>query len=88
MYYDVTDFSRQILSNVGSGTVERYFILTRNVIYFRGTNATFEERMDALYDDSAAFGAACAAISTIMFVLCMLMVDVLNLAASRQESRS
>ncbi|EGI64783.1 PREDICTED: multidrug resistance protein homolog 49-like isoform X1 [Acromyrmex echinatior] len=50
-------------------------------------NATDEERMDALYDDSVAFGASCAAISAIMFVLSMLMVDVLNIAASRQISR-
>ncbi|KAG5315957.1 MDR49 protein, partial [Acromyrmex insinuator] len=50
-------------------------------------NATDEERMDALYDDSVAFGASCAAISAIMFVLSMLMVDILNIAASRQISR-
>lgn len=43
--------------------------------------------MDALYDDSAAFAAACAALSAIMFILSMLMVDLLNLAAFRQISR-
>ncbi|XP_012529625.2 multidrug resistance protein homolog 49 isoform X2 [Monomorium pharaonis] len=52
-----------------------------------GPNSTYEERMDALYDDAVAFGAACAALSAIMFVLCMLMVDLLNFAASRQISR-
>ncbi|KAG5333271.1 MDR49 protein, partial [Acromyrmex heyeri] len=50
-------------------------------------NATDEERMDALYDDSVAFGVSCAALSAVMFVLSMLMVDVLNIAASRQISR-
>ncbi|KAL0111878.1 hypothetical protein PUN28_013228 [Cardiocondyla obscurior] len=50
-------------------------------------NATFEERMDALYDDSVAFSIACAALSAVMFVLAMLMVDILNLAATRQISR-
>ncbi|XP_071641827.1 multidrug resistance protein homolog 49 isoform X1 [Temnothorax longispinosus] len=50
-------------------------------------NATHEEKMDALYDDSVAFGVSCAALSAIMFVLCMTMVDLLNLAASRQISR-
>ncbi|XP_012063835.1 PREDICTED: multidrug resistance protein homolog 49-like [Atta cephalotes] len=50
-------------------------------------NATYEERMNALYDDSVAFGASCASISAIMFVLCILMIDVLNIAASRQISR-
>ncbi|XP_018059638.1 PREDICTED: multidrug resistance protein homolog 49-like isoform X2 [Atta colombica] len=50
-------------------------------------NATYEERMNALYDDSVAFGASCASISAIMFVLCIFMIDVLNIAASRQISR-
>ncbi|XP_018398759.1 PREDICTED: multidrug resistance protein homolog 49 [Cyphomyrmex costatus] len=50
-------------------------------------NATHQERMDALYDDSVAFSASCASLSAIMFVLSMLMVDVLNIAASRQISR-
>ncbi|XP_011684594.1 PREDICTED: multidrug resistance protein homolog 49 isoform X2 [Wasmannia auropunctata] len=50
-------------------------------------NATFEERMDALYDDSVAFGVACAATAAVMFVISMLMVDLLNIAAARQISR-
>ncbi|KYN10498.1 Multidrug resistance protein like protein 49 [Trachymyrmex cornetzi] len=50
-------------------------------------NATYEERMNALHDDSVAFGVSCAAVSAVMFVLSMLMVDALNLAASRQISR-
>lgn len=43
--------------------------------------------MDALSDDSVAFGAACATLSAIMFILSMFMVDSLNFAASRQISR-
>lgn len=43
--------------------------------------------MDALYDDAAAFGAACAVLSAIMFVISTFMIDALNLAASRQISR-
>lgn len=50
-------------------------------------NATDKERMDALYDDSVAFGVSCAALSAVMFILNMLMIDVLNIAASRQISR-
>ncbi|XP_018348574.1 PREDICTED: multidrug resistance protein homolog 49-like isoform X2 [Trachymyrmex septentrionalis] len=50
-------------------------------------NATHEERMNALYDDSVAFGISCAVTSAVMFVLSMLMVDVLNIAALRQISR-
>ncbi|XP_039305776.1 multidrug resistance protein homolog 49 isoform X2 [Solenopsis invicta] len=52
-----------------------------------GPNSTDEERQDALYDDSVAFGVSCALLSVIMFVLSLLMVDLLNIAASRQISR-
>lgn len=54
---------------------------------FRGPNASREERMDALYDDAVAFGISCAVLSTIQFVLAVVMVDLLNLAAGRQISR-
>lgn len=43
--------------------------------------------MDALYDDAVAFGAACASLSGIMFIISTLMIDSLNLSASRQISR-
>lgn len=43
--------------------------------------------MDALYDDAVAFGASCATLSAVMFILSVLMIDSLNFAASRQISR-
>lgn len=50
-------------------------------------NASHEEKMDALYDDSIAYGVSCAALSAIQFVLGILMVDLLNIAALRQISK-
>ncbi|XP_043481652.1 multidrug resistance protein homolog 49-like isoform X1 [Leptopilina heterotoma] len=50
-------------------------------------NATYEERMDALYDDSVAFGVSCAALSCFQFVFAIFTVDLLNIAASRQIAR-
>ncbi|XP_020291871.1 multidrug resistance protein homolog 49 isoform X2 [Pseudomyrmex gracilis] len=50
-------------------------------------NATEEERMDALYDDSVAFGIACAALSAVQFVIAAIMVNLLNVAAANQISR-
>lgn len=55
--------------------------------HFRPANASHEEKMDALYDDSVAYGVSCAALSAIQFVLGILMVDLLNIAASRQISK-
>ncbi|XP_011646882.1 multidrug resistance protein homolog 49 isoform X1 [Pogonomyrmex barbatus] len=52
-----------------------------------GPNATYEEKMDALYDDSVAFGVACATLSAIMFIFSTIMVDLLNMAATRQINR-
>ncbi|XP_043290091.1 multidrug resistance protein homolog 49 isoform X2 [Venturia canescens] len=52
-----------------------------------GPNATKLERMDALYDDSVAFGVSCAALSTIQFFFAILTVDLLNVAAFRQIAR-
>lgn len=83
---------RQILRDRFPRTSDRksriiLFILIQDVIYFRYANATYQERMDALYDDSVAFGAACATLSAILFLLSMLTVDLLNLSASRQISR-
>lgn len=43
--------------------------------------------MDALYDDAVAFGIACTLVSVIQFVLAIIAVDLLNLAASRQITR-
>ncbi|XP_050450090.1 multidrug resistance protein homolog 49 isoform X4 [Cataglyphis hispanica] len=43
--------------------------------------------MDALYDDSIAYGISCATLSAIQFILGILMVDFLNIAASRQISK-
>lgn len=43
--------------------------------------------MDALYDDAAAFGIACTAISIIQFVLAIFAIDLLNLVATRQIAR-
>lgn len=55
--------------------------------HFRPANASYEEKMDALYDDSVAYGISCAALSAIQFVLGILMVDLLNIAAMRQISK-
>ncbi|XP_076620069.1 multi drug resistance 49 isoform X1 [Colletes latitarsis] len=52
-----------------------------------GANATYSERMDALYDDSVAFGVSSAALSTFQFVFAVFTVDFLNIAASRQIVR-
>ncbi|XP_015115150.1 multidrug resistance protein homolog 49 isoform X1 [Diachasma alloeum] len=52
-----------------------------------GPNATEEERMDALYDDSVAFGVSCAALSTLQFFFAIFTVDFLNVAAFRQIAR-
>lgn len=43
--------------------------------------------MDALYDDSVAFGIACATLSAVQFVIAAIMVYVLNVAAANQISR-
>lgn len=43
--------------------------------------------MDALYDDSVAFGVSCAALSTLQFFFAILTVDLLNVAAFRQIAR-
>lgn len=58
-----------------------------SVRHFRPVNASHEEKMDALYDDSIAYGVSCAALAAIQFVLGILMVDLLNIAASRQISK-
>ncbi|XP_012280547.1 multidrug resistance protein homolog 49 isoform X2 [Orussus abietinus] len=52
-----------------------------------GPNSTYEERMDALYDDSVAFGVSCAALSTLQFFFAIFTVDLLNIAAFRQIAR-
>ncbi|KAK2584732.1 hypothetical protein KPH14_007064 [Odynerus spinipes] len=52
-----------------------------------GPNATEEEKMDALYDDSVAFGVSCAALSSLQFVFAIFTVDLLNTAAFRQIAR-
>ncbi|XP_012236010.1 multidrug resistance protein homolog 49 isoform X2 [Linepithema humile] len=52
-----------------------------------GPNASYEERMDALYNDAVAFGISCAVLSTVQFCLAVVMVDLLNVAAGRQISR-
>ncbi|XP_034938105.1 multidrug resistance protein homolog 49-like isoform X2 [Chelonus insularis] len=52
-----------------------------------GPNASRPERMDALYDDSVAFGVSCAALSTLQFFFAIFTVDLLNVAAFRQISR-
>ncbi|CAK9804633.1 Multidrug resistance protein homolog 49 [Anthophora quadrimaculata] len=52
-----------------------------------GPNATYEERMAALYDDSAAFGISSAALSTLQFFFAVFTVDLLNVAAFRQIAR-
>lgn len=54
---------------------------------FRSANATREERMDALYDDAVSFGVSCAILSLIQFILAVLTIDLLNIAASRQIAR-
>ena len=43
--------------------------------------------MDALYDDSVAFGVSCAALSCFQFLFAIFTVDLLNIAASRQIAR-
>lgn len=43
--------------------------------------------MEALYDDSVAFGVSSAALSTFQFVFAVFTVDLLNVAASRQIVR-
>lgn len=53
----------------------------------RGSNSTYKERMEALYDDSVAFGVSSAALSTFQFVFAVFTVDLLNVAASRQIVR-
>lgn len=53
----------------------------------RGSNSTYKERMEALYDDSVAFGVSSAALSTFQFVFAVFTVDLLNMAASRQIVR-
>ncbi|XP_011868087.1 PREDICTED: multidrug resistance protein homolog 49 isoform X2 [Vollenhovia emeryi] len=82
------EFSTMLLDRNRNDTTTPTFILPwfggGKILY---ANATREERMDALYDDAVAFGAACASLSALMFVLSMLMVDTLNIAASRQISR-
>ncbi|XP_011139991.1 multidrug resistance protein homolog 49 isoform X1 [Harpegnathos saltator] len=50
-------------------------------------NASKEERMDALYEDAAAFGIACTMVSLIQFVVAIFAIDLLNLAATRQIAR-
>ncbi|KAH0550179.1 multidrug resistance protein homolog 49-like isoform X1 [Cotesia glomerata] len=52
-----------------------------------GPNASKEERMNALYDDSVAFGVSCAALSTLQFIFAIFTVDLLNVAAFRQIHR-
>ncbi|XP_016920161.1 multidrug resistance protein homolog 49 isoform X1 [Apis cerana] len=52
-----------------------------------GSNSTYKERMEALYDDSVAFGVSSAALSTFQFVFAVFTVDLLNIAASRQIVR-
>ncbi|XP_015512051.1 multidrug resistance protein homolog 49 isoform X1 [Neodiprion lecontei] len=52
-----------------------------------GPNATRDERMDALYDDSKAFGVSCAALSALQFFFAIFTVDLLNVAAFRQIAR-
>lgn len=56
-------------------------------LFHRPPNASYEERMDALNDDSIAFGISCAVLSSVQFGLAVVMVDLLNLAAGRQISR-
>ena len=43
--------------------------------------------MDALYDDSIAFGLSSALVSAFQFIFAMLSVDSLNMSASRQIER-
>ncbi|KAK0086065.1 hypothetical protein PV325_003921 [Microctonus aethiopoides] len=52
-----------------------------------GANATYDERMNALYDDSVAFGVSCAALSSVQFFFAIFTVDFLNVAAFRQIAR-
>lgn len=52
-----------------------------------GPNATYAERMDALYEDSVAFGVSCVALSTLQFFFAIFAVDLLNVAAFRQIAR-
>lgn len=55
--------------------------------YFRGPNATRQERMDALYDDSVSFGVSCATLTALQFILAVFTIDFLNIASSRQIAR-
>ncbi|XP_014474963.1 PREDICTED: multidrug resistance protein homolog 49 isoform X2 [Dinoponera quadriceps] len=50
-------------------------------------DATREERMNTLYEDAAAFGIAFSLLSLIQFVLAIIAIDLLNLAATRQITR-
>ncbi|XP_015603415.1 multidrug resistance protein homolog 49 isoform X2 [Cephus cinctus] len=52
-----------------------------------GPDSNRTERMDALYDDSVAFGVSCAALSTVQFFFAIFTVDLLNIAAFRQIAR-
>lgn len=56
-------------------------------VTFRYANATYEERMNALYDDSVAFCISCVTLATIQFFFGALSVDLLNMSASSQISR-
>jgi hypothetical protein len=67
--------------------ISRQIFRHEDVIFFRGPNATREERMDALYTDSVAFGVSCATLSAIQFILAVVTIDLLNMAASRQIAR-
>lgn len=43
--------------------------------------------MEALYDDSVAFGVSCVALSTLQFFFAIFTVDLLNVAAFRQIAK-
>lgn len=51
------------------------------------TNASKEERLDALLEDSTAFGIGCAVGATMQFIFCALSVDILNHVALKSISR-
>lgn len=43
--------------------------------------------MEALYDDSVAFGVSSAVLSVFQFIFAVFTVDLLNISASRQIAR-
>lgn len=57
-----------------------------NHYFFVRENATDEDYMDALYDDSVAFGVGCTVITLFQFITCLISVDLLNFSALRLVS--